>query len=110
MKYKEGVIRRGVHWRMRIVEKTVDEIWQRHGQPEGTMTAGLDGDHSAWSWHYYGCAEDFRTRYWDKDEAAEVAAELAKALRIIHPAYQVVLHPGSHIHVEFDQVVATGVS
>ena len=110
MIYKEGVIHKGLHWRMRRVEQTVDEIWQKHAQPEGTMTAGLDGKHSKWSWHNYGCAADFRTRYWDRDEAADVSSELAKALKVIHPAYQVVLHPGSHIHVEFDQAVATGVA
>jgi hypothetical protein len=86
---------------MRKVEKLVDAVWQEHGQPEGTMTAGLDGEHSQWSWHHYGCAADFRTRYFSTDEAADVATELSS--RLGHP-YQVVLHAGSHIHVEFDPV------
>ena len=100
MIYKEGVIRRGLHWRMRKVEKLVDAVWLAHGQA-AVMTAGLDGDHSEWSWHYYGCAADFRTNYFTQDEAAEVATELAEKLG--HP-YQVILHPGSHIHIEFDPV------
>lgn len=107
MKYKEGVIRAGLHWRMRRVEQEVDMLWALRGQ-EAWMTSGLDGKHGEWSWHYYGCAADFRTRYFSRDVAAEVATALQHILRQIHPAYQVVLHPGSHIHVEFDQVVAHG--
>lgn len=107
MIYKEGVMRHGLHWRMRKVEQEVDRIWREHGQ-DAVMTSGVDSTHGAWSWHYYGCAADFRTRYFSMDEGAEVATELAAALKIIHPAYQVVLHPDSHIHVEFDQAVALG--
>lgn len=101
MKYKDGVIHLGRVPQMRAVDKHVDEIWAAHDQ-EAVMTAGLDGKHSEWSWHKYGCASDYRTRYFSRDEAAEVAAELSAALRPLDRRYQVVLHAGSHIHVEWD--------
>lgn len=109
MLYKDGVIRHGLHWRMRKVEQVVDILWQEHGQ-EAVMTSGLNGTHGTWSWHYYGCAVDFRTRYFDNDTAAEVATELRRRLHPISLAYQVVLHAGSHIHVEFDQAVQHGLT
>jgi len=101
MRYKEGAVRHGLHWRMRFVEQEVDRIWDAHGQ-EAWLTSGVDGKHGEWSWHYYGCAADFRTRYFENDEAATVADELSAALRVRHHGYQVILHAGSHIHVEFD--------
>ena len=100
MLYKDGVVHVGLNWRMRKVAKIVEEIWTLHGQ-DAVMTSGMDGKHSEGSWHYYGCASDFRTRYFSKEEAAAVATELSAALG--NP-YQVVLHPDSHIHVEFDPV------
>lgn len=100
MKYKDGVVRRGLHWRMRKVEKEVDKLWSEYGQ-DAVMTAGLDGDHSTWSWHYYGCAADFRTNYFADDIAEAVATELQDRLGA---PYQVVYHEGSHVHVEFDPV------
>ena len=101
MIYKDGVIRHGLNWRMRLVEQKVDQIWAEHGQ-EAVMTSGVNGKHGEWSWHYYGSACDFRTRYFDADEAAIVATELAHALRVFDLRYQVILHAGSHIHVEYE--------
>lgn len=101
MIYKKGVVRHGLHWRMRFVEQQVDEIWKVQGE-EAVMTSGVDGKHGTWSWHYYGCAADFRTRYFEREQAALVADALSAALRMRHNGYQVILHAGSHIHVEFD--------
>ena len=97
MKYKEGVIRKGLHPAMRRVEKIVDEIWPMFGV-EAVMTSGLDGDHSQWSWHHYGCAADFRTRDLIPPHVHMVAAALRDRLGV---PYQVVIED-DHIHVEFD--------
>lgn len=103
MKYENTdglpVVRHGLHWRMRKVEKVVDTVYRDFGQ-EGVMTSGVDREHSPWSWHYYGCAADFRTSFFTSDTAVIVARKLKELLR---EPYQVVLEP-DHIHVEFDPV------
>ena len=101
MIYKEGVIHLGRVPQMRAVDQHVDEVLAAHNEL-AVMTAGLDGKHSEWSLHKYGCASDYRTRYFSRDEAAEVASELSAVLKPIDRRYQVVLHAGSHIHVEWD--------
>lgn len=99
MQYKDGVISYGLHWSMRHVEQVVDEVWLRHGR-DAVMTSGLDGDHGKWSWHYYGCAADFRTRYFTDSEIQEIADELRSKLTA---PYQVVVE-ATHIHIEMDPV------
>ncbi len=62
MKIKEGVIISGLHILMRPVLRQAEVVWKEFGQSDGvTVTGGLDGVHSAASWHYYGLALDFRT-------------------------------------------------
>ena len=100
MKYEEGVVRHGLHWRMRKVEKIVNMIWATWGQ-EAVMTSGVNGKHGEWSWHYYGCAADFRTSYFNPSDVPSIANQLRRELGA---PYQVVLHEGSHVHVEFDPV------
>ena len=96
MKIKEGASITGLHPVMRPVLKASESIWVTHGRDEGvTITGGLDGTHSAGSWHYYGLAVDLRTHYFDDFVKKEVAADLIDAL----PEYDVVVH-STHIHVE----------
>lgn len=114
MIYKDGVVRHGLHWRMRLVEQIADVVWDGFGQ-KCVMTSGLDGKHSQWSWHYYGCAVDLRTSYFNDEVAKEVADKLRRALATADVRYQIVLHPHEyngiemvapgHIHVEFDHSV-----
>ncbi len=107
MKYKEGVTNEGLHWTMRKVDKVVEDVWLAHGQ-EAVVTSTLGGKHTKWSWHRFGCAEDFRTRdpnfprSWEFDEKTleEIRRELARRLP---PPYQVVVE-SDHIHIEFDPV------
>lgn len=104
---------------MRVPRKIVERIWKEHGRREGvTITAGENGEHSAGSWHYCGCAEDYRNNYldnrtyfdekggvmapydstcrvWDEEEKQQIHRELVEAL----PGYDVVLH-STHIHIE----------
>lgn len=97
---KEGVILSGLDVRMRPALKHAERIWKKYGRPEGvTVTCGLDGCHSAGSWHYYGLALDFRTHYFDRMAAARITAELDKALSF--RGFDVILHT-THIHVELD--------
>lgn len=97
MKIKEGANIQGLDIRMRPVLIAADMVWQNHGH-ELCVTAGLDGEHSAGSLHYFGLAVDLRTRYFYVTERREVAADLRASL---NSNYDVVLHR-SHIHVEFD--------
>ena len=86
----------GLHPVMRKALKRAERLWKEEGREEGiTITCGLNGVHSAGSWHYCGAAVDLRTRYWDEAKQVRVHAELKRRL----PDYDVVFH-GSHIHLE----------
>ena len=97
---------------MRPVLICAELLWKDAGIKEGaTVTSGKDGEHSAGSYHYYGLAYDFRTRYWDNDVAAEVAVKMKAALG---GDYDVVVHKHGyddnglinrvgHMHVEYDK-------
>ena len=96
---KDGVCLFGLQYEMRPVLIAADHIWARHGQ-ELVITSTWEGDaHSARSYHYYGYAVDLRTRYFGADQEKVVADELRYKLPEV---YDVVLHPNSHIHVEYD--------
>lgn len=96
MKLKDGVDIRGLHLLMRPVLRAAELIWKNNGQQEGvTVTSAVDGVHSADSWHYYGLALDFRTRYFSEIRKDVVIKQLRSAL----PDYDVVAH-NTHIHVE----------
>ena len=96
MKLKDGADIKGLHPCMRAVLRHSDAIWEDLGRPEGvTITAGLDGVHSAASWHYYGLALDLRTHYFEENDVNYAVRELRKWL----PAFDVVEH-STHIHVE----------
>ena len=99
---KKGVTIIGLHPVMRRVLRMAERVWRENGREEGvTITAGLDGIHSAGSWHYYGLAVDFRTRYFTE----EVEQKVYDALRASLPGYDVVKHE-SHIHVEVGNELA----
>lgn len=67
MQIKSGVVMSGLRLCMRPVLIFADEIWRKHDQ-ELVITSALDGVHSAGSFHYYGFAVDFRTRYFSDVE------------------------------------------
>ncbi len=97
MKIKDGVNIRGINIKMRKVLIQADRIWRELGE-ELVVTAGLDGDHSKWSFHYYGMAVDLRTRYFSDSQIFEAAEKLSNVLGL---GYQVIIHK-THIHVEYD--------
>jgi len=96
MKLKDGADIKGLHILMRKVLREAEKIWKENGISDGiTITAGLDGVHSAASWHYYGLAVDLRTNYFDENKKQKVFNALKSTL----PEYDIVLH-STHIHVE----------
>jgi len=98
MKIKLGASIRGLDIRMRPVLIHAERIWRAYGQ-ELIITSGLDGTHSAGSFHYYGLAVDLRTRYFSESDKQLVLMELRDALS---NDYDLVLHR-THLHVEYDK-------
>ena len=85
-----------------LASEIAERIWIENGRKEGiTITAGLDGIHSAGSWHYYGLAVDLRTHYFDETRLKKVYQALKASL----PDYDIVLH-STHIHVEISNQLA----
>ena len=94
---------------MRPVLVAANIVWTRHGQ-ELVVTSGLDGTHSAGSYHYYGFALDLRTRYFITiEEVNEVAEDLRQEIRRqawakfgVHGAdAYVVIVEKDHMHVHY---------
>lgn len=100
MKLKDGAVIAGLHPVMKPAFTFADRLWAAHGE-ELVVTSGLDGVHSAGSWHYYGLALDFRTNFWEEPEARNVYNKLKKHL----VEYDVVWHD-THIHVEVGNELA----
>jgi len=100
MKIKPDANIQGIKIEMRPVFIHADRIWKKYGQPL-TVTAGMDGEHSAVSLHYYGYAVDLRTRDFNKTQKAKCADELRVALGT---AYDVVVEK-NHIHVEYQAIL-----
>jgi len=114
MKAKKGVILAGLRLPMRVVLKSANEVWMHHGK-ELVVTSALDGVHSAASYHPFGYALDFRTRYFrtrllKKDHAKieKVARELRSRIAYnvgpLEAAKYVVVVEKSHIHVQYNAV------
>lgn len=97
MKINKGVNIQGIDFKLRPALMYAEDIWKSHGQ-ELVITAGMEGEHSASSLHYYGLALDLRTNYFSLDTARIVCLELANKLG---RNFDVVLEK-SHIHVEYD--------
>ena len=76
--------------------RAAEAIWKSMGRSEGiTITSGLDGTHTAHSWHYFGAAIDLRNRYFNEEDKGVVMSRLREAL----PGYDIVEH-STHIHIE----------
>ena len=98
VRLKEGASLVGLQIEMRQVLIRGDAIYHKHGE-ELWITSGTEGEHSPASLHPFGYALDLRTRFFGIEQTKAVAGELREALP---NAYDVVLHEGSHIHVEYD--------
>lgn len=96
MKIKTGVQMAGLQPVMRLALVTAEKIWLKYNQ-ELVVTSALDGEHAAGSWHYYGYALDFRSRYFPVHIAQKVAKELQEACP---GSYEVIYHE-DHIHIHY---------
>ncbi len=107
MRLKKGVLMVGLHPIMRPVKREAEKIWREVGRAEGvTITSGLDGVHSANSWHHHGLALDFRTNYANHNDGENLPIPIiANMLREVLPGYDVVEHK-THIHVEIGNILA----
>lgn len=100
MVLKDGVVLAGLSLHMRTVLIEAERIWKELGRSEGvTVTSALDGTHSAGSFHYYGRALDFRTRYFSQAQKDKAYGALCSVLD--WTKFDVVMHD-THIHVEYD--------
>ena len=97
MKIKDGAIIAGLDLRMRKALIAADRIWKEYGQ-ELTITCGLDGEHSAGSYHYYGLAVDCRIWNFTNEQLLMIIRDLKEELG---PPYDIVLEK-THIHIEYD--------
>jgi len=97
MKIKSGVIMQGLKLPMRKVLKEADKLWKENGK-ELVVTSALDGTHSAGSYHYFGYALDFRTRYFLAGRSKIIAGKLQQKLGNKY----FVIFEGNHIHVQFN--------
>lgn len=87
----------GLHYKMRPVFIYADEIWKDLGET-CVCTSAIDGKHSKYSLHYFGCAVDFRTRYFTEMQKLTAERYLKEKLG---KDYDVVLEK-DHMHVEYD--------
>jgi len=71
-------------------------MFPSHDQ-ELVVTSALDGEHSSGSYHYYGLALDFRTRYFTESVKTKVRDDLVSALP---QTFITVLHD-THMHVQY---------
>jgi hypothetical protein len=98
MKVKDDSVNlHGLEREMQPVLKAVDRIWKQFGQ-EAVCTSARDGTHGPASWHYFGLAADFRTRYFDEETKRKAIGMLRSALS---DDYDVINH-ATHCHVEYD--------
>lgn len=102
MRLKKDVSLDGLHVSMRSVIPLVENICHKHGK-ESVITSGTegfigDGVHSLGSYHYYGMALDYRTRFFSDGMALDVAAEIRNKLG---RKYAVVFE-GTHIHIQYN--------
>lgn len=99
--FKEGVTPVGLHWTMHRAISIAVLVWAQFGK-DLVVTSTTDGAHGPLSLHYFGCAIDLRTRYFDPDIVSMVARRLQDQLGLLPwDGYQVVVHH-THIHLEWD--------
>lgn len=103
MKLKEGVIIEGLHISMRMVMVVVEGVYIQYGH-ESVITSGKegfigDGVHSLGSYHYYGMALDYRTRFLkNRQECLEVVEKIRQKLGNKYTA----VYEGNHIHIQYN--------
>ena len=99
MKVKDSSIKiHGLQLPMRRVMKVCEVEYKKYGQ-DYIITAGLDGEHMAGSYHYFGYALDSRVYTLSLEDQNKLAEEIRTQLGA---AYTVLLHPDHHLHIQYN--------
>lgn len=98
MKIKEGVIINGLKPIMRPALIICERIFKKYNI-DFVITSVVDGEHSAYSLHYYGLAFDFRNYWWNPLQKKKVLKALGE-IKIILGKYYDIIYEKNHIHVE----------
>ena len=102
MKNKKGVVAYPLHPAMRKVKVEAGRVWEEYGQ-KCVITSGLEGEHGDGSLHPFGCALDFRTRFFKKGVPATIEKKMRKRLG---PDYYVKYEKKrKHIHVGYNKIL-----
>ena len=99
MAIKEGVKLGNLQPQMVLAYAIVKPILERYSQ-KVMVTSGAEGEHSKNSKHFIGQALDFRTWILQEQETEETCAKVIQ--KALGSEYYVKLHPGSHIHVQYN--------
>jgi len=102
MRLKKGASLEGLHVSMAIVLHHVENVYNSYGE-EAVITSGtegnpLDGVHSIKSYHYFGMALDFRTRYFTDATANVIVRKLSELLGFNYT----VIFEKNHIHIQYN--------
>jgi len=82
-------------------------LWNAPGEYNFTGTAGSDGKHMVGSRHYTHQAIDIRTWYYKDGHQCYLDGPVLNAIvddlrTLLGNDYDIVVHPRSHLHLEFD--------
>lgn len=77
---KPGVRIHGIRPELVLAISVAEGLWMAAGAPALVITACIEGQHTAASKHYTGCAVDFRTKNLPEGKAATVRQALMAAL------------------------------
>lgn len=76
----------------------VDQVYEKYGKNDVTITEVSGGKHGKSSVHYYGFAIDVRTWVLNDTEKVHITNELKDRLG---EQFDIIMHD-SHLHVEYD--------
>jgi len=102
MRLKKGVILAGLDWRMRPALIVCQSLYDKY-ETEFVITSGLEGNHWAGSFHYYGLAIDIRTRDFMAITPRHIAEELSKILTKFDVIYE-----SDHVHINYKKIFIDG--
>ena len=77
---KAGVRLHGIRPELVLAVHIAEGLWMAAGAPSLVITACIEGQHTAASDHYSGCAVDFRTKNLPEGKAETMRAALMTAL------------------------------